>query len=320
MTKSGGSEKTLIIETLFNDPKRWKGGVLASPVVTLSDVQDAIVNYNKGNPKSSKPLNANNPANFFKDFIRRQASANANWPESVLKKGYTAIQKTGTGNCFEFVKLPPGQTTAFSVTGAVYPKNPATTILAVAQTLSLERMTKALARKDENWLQSISVSMHIPQAHLALHHDQLLPWSQVGHMQSNMKLRKTEIDGLYYGYLSNGKVALITMEVKGDSDDILETQIYEQIEAVQNMPSINDLMATMSTTAQNTIVLPMALKIVKSSCANALPNSGGIQVIGERLLYVAHYHPVGLTAGKPTSLTIKGETLFDLRPSIPGIT
>ena len=41
----------------------------------------------------------NNPANFFKDFVRVIKSANKNWPASVLAAGYTARQSPGAGEC-----------------------------------------------------------------------------------------------------------------------------------------------------------------------------------------------------------------------------
>ena len=68
------SNKTPVIEILFN--KRWQGPKkpLTTPVVTLADVQDAIRSYNNSKPRTK--LSTRNPANFFKDFIRKRRSPN----------------------------------------------------------------------------------------------------------------------------------------------------------------------------------------------------------------------------------------------------
>lgn len=245
------SKKAPVIELLFTEPRRWANGVgntLIMPIVTLADVSTAIATYNDGKPASSR-LSTANPANFFKDFVRKAKSAEQNWPTSVLSAGYSGVQKTGGGACFEFVKIPDGQTTAFATSSATYPKNPATTKLQVVQTLSIEQLFKSLARKDENWLQNMAVSIHIPHTHLALHPDAGIPLIQVGHMQSNMKLRKAEIDGLYMGMLKGREVVLLTMEVKGDSDDILESQLVEQIEAIRSLDKVRTLRDSKPSTA-----------------------------------------------------------------------
>lgn len=286
-------------------------------MVTLEEVLAAIEAHNA--KPGAKAISKKNPANFFKDFVRNIKAAEKNWPASVLKAGYTGVQRTGSGDSFEFVPLPRGQTTAFAATLSVYPKNPAATKFAVAQTLSLAVMTKVLARSDENWLQSVSVGMHLPQTHLAIHPNPSLNFVEVGHMQSNVKLRKTEIDGLYYGRLANGHVALITMEAKGHSDDILESQIMDQVVAVQNMKEIKLLLATMNATEANTVILPMAMKLVDSGGASGVPGVSAFAPIGKKFLYMVDYGPVPFLGGRPTSLMPYGETLFDMRPSIAGI-
>jgi len=167
------SQKTRVIEQLFNDAGRWSAGVgsvLVRPVVTLDDVSAAITAYNSAGTTKLQ-LSDRNPANFFKDFVRKAKSAEQNWPASVLAAGYTGDSRKGSGACFEFLKISAGQTTAFSTLSATYPRNPGATKLQVVQTLSVELLFKALARRDENWLQSLAVSIHIPHTHLALHPD-----------------------------------------------------------------------------------------------------------------------------------------------------
>lgn len=225
------SLKTPVIELLFNDPTRWTngevGGELIRPIVSLVETNEAIAAVNATGQQ--KELSTRNPSAFFKDFGRRTKSSEKHWPASVLAAGYTGQQKKGKGAAFEFFKIPANQSTAFLAASAVYPRNPATTKLQAVQTLSLPSLAKALGRKDENWLQTLAVSLHIPHTHLALHPDPELPLIEMGHMQSNMKLRTAEIDGLYLGVLKNRNVLLMTMEAKSDGDDISEPQVIEQI-------------------------------------------------------------------------------------------
>lgn len=313
------SNKTEVIEILFRDKTRWKGRTLIRSVVTLAEVLEAILVWNNTNPNAKTKLSTKNPANFFKDFVRKSKSAEENWPATVLKARYGGVQRTGAGNSFEFIPLPTGQTTAFAATAATYPKSPSNTKLSVVQTLSLDFMNKALARKDENWLQSIAVSLHIPQFHLALHPTHALPFTQVGHMQSNLKLRKTEIDGLYYGYLEGRRIVLITMEAKGHSDDILESQVLDQVTAVQGMKKVKELLHNMGAKEKDTIILPMSMKLVDASCASKVPGVKEFGVAGKKLLYMADYGTVPFNSLCPASLVPSGETLFDLRPPIAGL-
>ena len=107
------SYKTVVIEALFEarwDPAATEVGA-SDADVSLDDVAGAIEDYNRlhGTTYSTK-----NPANFFKDFIRKKAAANRAWPAAVLARGYTGKQLTGGGRCFRFEPLPPGQTEAFA--------------------------------------------------------------------------------------------------------------------------------------------------------------------------------------------------------------
>lgn len=307
---------------LFNDKSRWRNGIVGGnmerPVVTLNEVAEAISAYNLGK-SADKHLSARNPANFFKDFARKGKSAEKNWPATVLSAGYTAVQQTGDGSCFRFERLPAGQTTAFPVISTIYPQNPSNTKLQIVQTLSIDHLLKALARKDENWIQNLAVGVHIPHMHLALHPIENLPLIQVGHMQSNMKLRKAEIDGLYMGTLPNRDVVLMTMEAKGDSDDILESQVVEQIEAIRASTNIKIFLDEIGADETKTKIIPMAMKLVDAACVAAVPGAAVFSVVGLKLLYLVDYGALPYIGPKPTSLIPRAETIFDLRPPIKGI-
>lgn len=158
------SEKTAIIEALFNKRWRGQGKRLSNSIVTLDDVQRAIRSNNEAN--RIHRLSTRNPANFFKDFVRKRHSANSNWPPSVLQRGYTARQVTGRGQCFEFVPLPTGQKEPFPA-GVIRPRKrtPAHDIQSASMPLASRRM----GRRDEAWLIQVLARLHIIETHLALH-------------------------------------------------------------------------------------------------------------------------------------------------------
>lgn len=315
------SFKTPVIELLFQDPTRWRdgqvGGELIRPIVSLIETNDAIAAINATGQQ--KELSTRNPSAFFKDFGRRTKSAEKHWPPSVLAAGYTGQQKKGQGAAFEFFKIPTNQTTAFLASSAVYPRNPATTKLQAVQTLSLPSLAKALGRKDENWLQTLAVALHIPHTHLALHPDPTLPLIEMGHMQSNMKLRTAEIDGLYLGTLENRAVLLMTMEAKSDGDDISEPQVIGQIAAIRTLPSIKTFLRDVGADEAAVRIIPMAMKLVDAACVAGIPGAEAFQAVGSRLLYLVDYGAVPYRGDIPAVLTPRGETLFDLRPPIKGV-
>jgi hypothetical protein len=86
-----GTRKTEIIQSLFDARFDSATKKLSSTVVTLEEVSAAIHANNLAHPKL-EPMSTRNPANFFKDFIRNQKSANKNWPARIFKAGYTGVQ------------------------------------------------------------------------------------------------------------------------------------------------------------------------------------------------------------------------------------
>ncbi len=73
------SYKQKVIEALFNS--RWDPitGMLSRSEVTLEDVSVAIQAYNASLPANGRRISTRNPANFFKDIIRREI-AFRHWP------------------------------------------------------------------------------------------------------------------------------------------------------------------------------------------------------------------------------------------------
>lgn len=311
------SAKTRVVELLFNDPSRWVGDRLVRPVATLPEVAAAIGQANReAENAGARTLSDRNPANFFKDFIRNVASANRNWPAAVLRAGYTGRQRTGAGDCFEFVGVAPRQALAFASAARTYPRLPASARYAVAQSLSLPLMQRMLARRDENWLQKVAVDLHLIQQHFALHHaDERWPaLREVSFMQSNLKQSATEIDGLFFGQGDGSQWLLITNEAKGARDDILEDQIRQQVAATKAMPDIRRALAALRADPAATQVVPLATKEVSASALSGIP--GAPAATRATLLYIAEYEPVGLNAPVPASLSLARETLLAVSPPL----
>ncbi len=138
-------------------------------------------------------------------------------------------------------------------------------------------------------------------------------------MQSNMKLRTAEIDGLYLGVLESRDALLMTMEAKSDVDDISEPQVIGQIEAIRSLSSIKAFLQGIKADEAAVRILPMAMKLVDATCLNMVPGSEEFQAVGSKLLYLVDYGTVPYLGSKPDQLTPRGETLFDLRPAIKGV-
>lgn len=279
------SKKTPIIEDLFN--QRWNPvtRTLTNPIVTLADVQAAIHLYNTTHPTSQ--LSTANPANFFKDFTRSIASANQNWPASVLANGYTARQRTGNNECFEFVPLPVGQVTPF-LQSAPWLNLPQHLI----QSASMSLTSKRLGRRDETWLTQVLVRLHVIETHLAAYSPRNIV--QVDHLQMGVKQTASEIDALYLAIedLGNGNTqeAIICCEAKGRRDDILEDQIVAQVRTTFAMRGLT----------QN-LVIPMAAKAVSRS-----------------KVYVAEYDAV-VRGTAPITLTVLSQAMYEFVPPVAGI-
>lgn len=281
------SYKTDVVERLFD--ARWTGGepALSNPVVTLEDIQVGIRAFNERNGTSWSDMN---PANFFKDFIRRRDGANRNWPPSVFERGYTARQLTGDGLSFEFVRHALGQAEPFSSERISQPtvETPRHKI----QSVSLPLTSRELGRPDETWLTQVLVRLHVVETHLSVYSPR--SFEQVDHLQMGMKLRKAEIDSVYLGLDRRPgglHTTLIACEAKGHSDDILEDQIIAQVKALSRLTVLFD------------DVLPLAAKVVRGV---------GIHVV--EFAAVERSSVEGLVA-----LTVVSEAVYELSPPVPGI-
>ena len=158
--------------------------------MSLDDVSDGIDAYNIAHGATHS---TNNPANFFKDFIRVRLRANANWPSSVLRAGYTGRQLTEGGACFEFVALTEGQTEAFPPVDFAQPSD--STPRYQIESVSLPLASRRLGRKDEPWMIQVIARLRIVESHFSLSSGRAI--KQLDLLQLNVKLSGTEIDALF---------------------------------------------------------------------------------------------------------------------------
>jgi hypothetical protein len=226
------SGKTAVVERIFNSLWDDKSGGLRRSIITFDDVVVAINAVNVENPGRSR-VSAANPANFFKDLTRRTTSANRHWPTSVFERGYTAVQLTGDGRCFEFVRTAEGQMLPF--VGAVMQPSAEATVHFIS-TASLPLPVRALARSDEPSLLQISVRLRLIETHMALFSCRKDGIRQIDHLQNSVKLRLSEIDAIFLAIEepAPGQLEqfLISCEAKSRGEDITAEQLRRQPEAL----------------------------------------------------------------------------------------
>jgi len=281
------SGKTEIIEALFKARWNEKTHALADPIVTLADAQAAILEFNRAHP-DQKQMSSRNPANFFKDFIRHQKRANANWPRSVWERGFTGEQLTSGGNCFKFV--PRGGSEQPFPNQALEPKADAPRHR--IESVSLPLASKRLGRNDEPWLIQVLIKLRVFETHLALTSEQKIV--QLDHLQTNIKLSGSEIDALFLGIKKQDDLVqevIICCEAKGLRDDIIPSQILGQVRAAFAMGIEQD------------VVIPMAVKAIAPST-----------------IWLVEFNPINRAAlASLTSLGIASYAIYELVPPVKGI-
>jgi len=287
------SPKAEIIQMIYDSLWDSRANRLSRSVVTLDDVARAIRKWNSQNPASPRPPSDRNPANFFKDFTRRLAGANAVWPRNLFDKRITARQVTGKGNCFEFIPFKEGQTEAFPV--SVPPPSAATPRHDITSAV-LPVASRNFGRADEPWLLQVAVRLRIIESHLSLFSVRKERIRQVDHLQNSVKLNQTEIDAVFLaleeGESGSLRELLITCEAKRENEDLNMEQLMQQPRAAFRLKSV-----------KQDVVIPMAIKTVGAS---------QIHVIEFAEIMRADIE-------KTEALTISSDSLFTLRPSVPGI-
>lgn len=285
-TRIEGTRKTEIIQALFDARFDRVTKRLSSTVVTLEEVSAAIRANNLAHPDLA-PMSTRNPANFFKDFIRKQEPANKNWPRGVFEAGYTAVQVTSEGRCFEFIPILPGQTIPFprDVVPGPTDKTPHFKI----ESLSLPLASRRLGRTDEPWLVQVLVRLRVLEMHLAICSKRRI--IQLDHLQTNVKLSGAEIDALFLAIEQDQQELIVCCEAKSRRDDIIASQILGEVKAL------------FRTTITQDLILPVAVK-----------------AIGPSKIYVIEFEAVSRKdAESKRSLSVASTAVYDFVPSVPGI-
>lgn len=227
-----------------------------------------------------------NRANFYKDITRHDP--NSVWPASVLAAGYTADDAIGqtAGACFMFRPLPSGQTVAFAD-----PLSPSNTALAspiVLESVSMPLATKALGRKDENWLAQVAVRLRVIESHFALRSGRSA--DEVTFLQTGVKLGRGEVDAAY-SLVDGADTWLVALEAKGKRERIHVPQVQRAAAQL--------LRAALSRRQRVVGVIPMAMK-----------------VLGPSQLHMVEFD---VDTGSGSGGTVVTDSVIELRPRVTGI-
>lgn len=287
----GNSKKSEVFRMLFYERWDCEQRKLRDPVVTISQVKEAIEKARAD--EGSGHLSSSNPANFVKDFIRRAHSANKNWPEDLKQLRWTIRQQTGDNDCFQFVPFAENQNEPFEDPFVPGPSTPRHRM----QSVTIPKASRDLGRKDEQWLIQVAVRQGLIPTHLALHSKVRI--DEVVHLQTAVKLRKTEIDALFLAQIASSagrETALITCEAK-HHESILVDQIVNQANAGSALQNAD-------------WVIPMAIRVVK----NDEPLGAG------GLIYVCEFEKlrVGDQIGS-SDLKLASDCVYEFQPPIKGL-
>ena len=277
------SQKPVVIEHLFE--KHWdeQAQSLRRTLMSLDDVASAIRECRS----KGVTLSDRNPANFMKDLLRGK-NTSRNWPQSVTNRGYAAEQRTGEGECFEFIPFVPGQSEPFADAFPVRLEAQRYQI----QSISIPLVTKSLGRSDETWQIQVAINLKVVETHFAVAGS--FQFLELAHLQTGIKLRSTEIDALFLGQAGSAKEprpVLVTCEAKQAKDPLIPSQI------------INQVQAAFAATDDVETVVPIGLRAIKG--------------VG---FYVTEFEAVSKDAASSlNSLTLASDAIFELQPRIKGI-
>jgi hypothetical protein len=273
--------------------KRWdkaKKRLVGNPVVFSNEIREEHAQYRT---RRGQPVEVTNVPAFMKDYLRKLARANANWPPEIFAAGYTARQVTGGGQIFEFIPILPGQSEPFPSTAPTPPPN---LIPHRLSSVGLPLASRRMGRTDEPWLVQVSVRLSVVETYFALFSSLRATIRQVDHLQNALKLNKTEIDALFLGIQEiapgNFQEFMITCEAKRVGEDIISEQVLAQVKAVFKLKNITQAFA-----------VPIALKTISPS-----------------RIHIVEYEAVKREdADALQALNIVNQAVFDLEPAVPGI-
>ena len=200
------TEKTQVFDHLFRwryDPEgnkslRWDEATQTIPedrrLVYAHEVLFAIRD-------TGAKLGNNQAANFTKDFLRKE-SRNANWPERLAQLRWTIEQVTGKDDAtqlprnFIFKRYEERDDVPFPDRWPT----PDDAQQHEIQSVTLSVASKQIERMDEARMMQIAVDLRVVETHFALYSPLSTEEYKIVHMdhlQMGLKLRGSEIDGLY---------------------------------------------------------------------------------------------------------------------------
>lgn len=175
-------------------------------MVMLADLTQAIEETNK---ELKTNLSTRNVANFFKDYTRKNAAANKNWPLS----GVSARKGQDKGQCFEFVSWPKDQ-------------EPFQDTIKPSSRTKYERVSHHAfvigPSRDESYVAKLAEDIGLYDAFCQTINVKEVKVHQYG------KKGRAEIDVLLTGKSPTGQLVLVAVEVKNYAETITMDQLLCQ--------------------------------------------------------------------------------------------
>jgi hypothetical protein len=295
----GGKNRTAnakqkVIRALFKRRNgfSWRTDEVRDPIVRYPELNDVI-------NELKVRICGTNSANFF--YFTSVKQANAAWPMDVFAKGYTGIARLGDHMCFEFVRVPEGQTTPF-----VPVQGPDKGFKPVVYTSSAPENDVFLNFKREDEVRMVSVMKEtlLLQNHWA--------WGGVGerplrYIQAPIRCGGWgEIDAIYKGEVkkigSPAEKFLVVVEAKTSKADLFVSQLYHHAGAAFALASEGRIQGIDIDTAKVVCI--------------------GVKACGPSQLYLVQYKPVSrfdLEKYAEKSMQIESRTVYEFNPKVCGI-
>jgi hypothetical protein len=222
------SKKPEVIEIVFDQLLGSDTWPTTRPMIINSDMLVEAIQLRNSRHPGKKKLGTKNPANFLKDFIRKN-TCNTNWPQRLRDLGVTARQVYGEEQVFEFISFDPAQELPFPNRFDPAPDLPVFPF----EALSIPIEARKLGRQDEPWLIQVTVAQRLIETHLSIQASKAgLAVDTLAHLQVSVKTQP-EIDATFIATSNaadgNRLRAYVTVEAKQIGERILEHQIREQI-------------------------------------------------------------------------------------------
>ena len=274
------SEKTQVIEFLFNERYDGASNSVDDPVVTFNDLARAI-------RETGAKLSTKNLANFWKDIVRA-SSRNNTWPADVFDKGWTGTDAIGQRDSASFAFVEVDQSVKTPFPEPPEPSQAAIDAATVIETLSIPLASKQLGRSDETWVSQVAQRLKLIEQHFAVASP--VPAAEIEFLQTSVGLAGGEVDAVYRLIDTSENYWLIAVEAKGRKDLLHLLQLSRSSQLLQEYAN-NRMEITVSG------VIPVGLKVIG----------------------VSRLHVVEFASDGSDEPAVVAESVFLLQPAVPGI-